>query len=96
MTLSRIATGVFRHPDDTFLQYDEVRSYAVHGEIAPTVTPQQASHFAWAVRDTLDQYLTVANKHGFTRRRQLLDLLDGYPGRDKLITWIREHGSECR
>ena len=96
MTLSRIATGVFRHPDDTFLQYDEVRSYAVHGEIAPTVTPQQASHFAWAVRDTLDQYLTVANKHGFTRRRQLLDLLDGYPGRDELITWIREHGSECR
>jgi hypothetical protein len=94
MTLSRIATGVFRHPDDTFLQYDQVRSYAVHGEIAPTMTPEQASVFAWAVRDTLDQYLTVANKHGFTRRRQLLDLLDGYPGRDELITWIREHGSD--
>ena len=27
MTLSRIATGYFRHPDDTFLPYDEVRSY---------------------------------------------------------------------
>lgn len=92
MTLSRIATGYFRHPDDTFLQYDQVRSYAVHGEIAPMVTPEQASIFAWAVRDALDQYLNVANEHGFTRRRQLLDLPDGYPGRGELITWIREHG----
>lgn len=25
---------------------------------------------------------------------QLLDLLDQYPGRDALITWIRENGSE--
>ena len=32
MTLSRFATGHFRHPDDTFLQYEQVRSYAVHGE----------------------------------------------------------------
>jgi len=93
MTLSRIATGYFRHPDDTFLQYDQVRSHAVHGEIAPTVTREQASLFAWAVRDTLDQYLTVANKHGFTSRKQLLDLLDDYPSRNELITWIREHGS---
>ena len=94
MTLSRIATGRFRHPDDTFLAYKEVRSFAVHGEAAPAVTPEQASPFAWAVRDTLDQYLTVANERGFTKRRQLLDLLDDYPGRDTLIAWIREHGSD--
>lgn len=94
MTLSRIDTGYFRHPDDTFLQYDRVRSYAVHGEIAPTVTPAQASDFAWAVRDALDQYLAVASNHGFTKRKQLLDLLDNYPGRDALITWIRENGSD--
>jgi hypothetical protein len=93
MTHSRIATGYFRHPDNTFLKYDQVRSYAVHGEIAPTVTPEQARDFAWAIRDTLDQYLAVASEHGFTRRRQLLDLLDGYPDRDELISWIREHGS---
>jgi hypothetical protein len=94
MTLSRIAQGYFRHPDDTFLQYDQMRSYAVHGEIAPTVTPAQASDFAWAVRDTLDEYLAVARQSGFTKRRQLLDLLDNYPGRDTLVTWIREHGSD--
>lgn len=93
MTLSAIVTGQFRHPDDTFLAYNEVRSFAVHGEAAPAVTPQQASHFAWAVRDTLDQYLTIANQHGFTKRRQLMDLLDNYPDRDKLIAWIRENGS---
>jgi hypothetical protein len=93
MTLSRIATGYFRHPDNTLLQYDQVRSFAGHGEVAPPVTPEQASNLAWAVRETLDQYLTVANAHGFTRRKQLLDLLDSYPGRDDLIAWIREHGS---
>jgi hypothetical protein len=92
MTLSRIATGAFRRPDDTFLQYDQLRSYAVHGEVAPVVTTEQASDFAWAVRDTLDQYLTVARENGFTRRSQLLDLLDTYPGRDVLIDWIRARG----
>lgn len=93
MTLSEIANGYFFHPDDTFLQYDQIRSHAVHGEIAPTVTAEQAAEFAWAVRDTLDQYLTVASRHGFTRRRQLLDLLNNYPKRHELITWIRERGS---
>jgi hypothetical protein len=66
----------------------------VHGEVTPAVTAEQAGLFAWAVRDTLDQYLTVAGKHGFTRRKQLLDLLDGYPGRQDLITWIRGHCSK--
>ena len=28
-----------------------------------------------------------------TRRKQLTDLLDGYPGRDELIDWIRQKGS---
>lgn len=93
MTLSRIATGSFRHPDDTLLQYEEVRSYAVHGEIAPDVTPEQASAFEWAVRDTLNQYLKVASENGYTRRKQLTDLLDGYAGRDELIDWIRQKGS---
>jgi hypothetical protein len=94
MTLSRIATGYFRDPDDTFLQYEEVRSYAVHGEIAPPVTAEQASLFDWAVRDTLDQYLTVAARENLTRRSKLLQLLDEYPGRGDLIAWIRQHGSE--
>jgi hypothetical protein len=94
MTLSAIATGHFRPPDNTFLAYKEVRSFAVHGEVAPAVIPQQADHFARAVQDTLDQYLTIANQHGYTKRRQLMDLLDNYPDRDKLIAWIREHGSD--
>jgi hypothetical protein len=93
MTLSRVATGYFRHPDVTFLQYDQVRSYAVHGELPPTVTLGQASDFEWAVRDTLDQYLTVASEHGFTQRKELLNLLDSYENRDALVTWIRDNCS---
>lgn len=93
MTLSAIANNYWFHPDDTFLQYDQVRSYAVHGEIAPPVTEQQAAEFAWVVRDTLDQYLAIASSNGFTKRSELLDLLDNYPRRQELITWIRERGS---
>jgi hypothetical protein len=93
MTLGVIATGLFRNPDDTFLAYKEVRSFAVHGEAEPPVTPEQASDFEWAVRETFDQYLTVAKERGFTKRRQLLQLLDNYEDQDKLIAWIRQHGS---
>lgn len=94
MTLSRIAIECFPHPDDTFLHYDQIRSFAVHGEVAPPVSPAQAGRFALGVRNALDQYLTVAKKHNFTKRKQLLDLLDSYAGRDDLIAWIREHGSD--
>jgi hypothetical protein len=65
----------------------------VHGEAEPPVTPKQASNFERAVQETYDQYLTVANKHGFTKRRQLLQLLDNYENRNELIAWTREHGS---
>jgi len=51
MTLSAIATGGFRNPDDTFLAYKEVRSFAVHGEAEPPVPPEQASDFERVVRE---------------------------------------------
>jgi len=57
------------------------------------VTPEQASDFERDVRETFDQYLNVAKERAFTRRQQLLQLLDNYEDRDKLIAWIREHGS---
>jgi len=70
-----------------------VRSFAVHGEAEPPVTLEQASDFERAVRETFDQYLTVAKKRGFTKRRQLLQLLDNYGARDDLVAGIRERSS---
>jgi hypothetical protein len=93
MTLSRLATGYFRHPDDTLLQYDEVRSYAVHGEITEDISPEQAGQFEWAVRDTFSQYLDFARQHGIARRSELTGLLDADPIRADLIEWIRANGS---
>jgi hypothetical protein len=93
MALSTIATGRFRNPDDTFLAYKDVRSFAVHGEAEPPVTPKQAGNFERSVRETYDQYLTVAKERGFTKCQQLLQLLDNYENRNELIAWIREHGS---
>jgi hypothetical protein len=93
MTLSRLVTGYFRHPDDTLLQYDKVRSYAVHGEITNAVSPEQASQFEWAVRDTFNHYLDLARQRGLSRRRDLTRLLDTDPIRTDLIDWIRANGS---
>jgi hypothetical protein len=70
--------------DDTFLAYKEVRSLAVYGEAELPVNPEQTSDFERAGRETFDQYLTVAKKRGFTKRRQLLQLLDNYGVRDDL------------
>jgi hypothetical protein len=93
MTLSRLVTGHFRDPDDTLLQYDEVRSYAVHGEIAENVSLGQANQFEWAVRDTFNEYLELARQRGCTRRSQLTALLDDDTVRGHDIVWIRERGS---
>jgi hypothetical protein len=57
------------------------------------VTEQQAAEFALTVRETLDQYLVVASERGFTKRKQLLDLIDSYSQREEQITWIRENCS---
>jgi hypothetical protein len=94
MTLSRLATGYFGHPDETLLQYDDVRSYAVHGEVAPEVDEEQAARFEWAVRDTFNQYLELSRQQGFTKRSQLTAFLDDEVNRSADIEWIRKYATE--
>jgi hypothetical protein len=90
--LSQIATGSFTDPNETYFLYDEVRSGAVHGEDAPTVSWDDVGSFASVVRDALSQYLDYAEAHGFSQRSRLLRALDEHPDAPKLAAWLRENG----
>jgi hypothetical protein len=90
--LSHITTGGFRQPSITWFLYDKVRSGAVHGEEVPELSWRVTSGVEWSVRDVLNQYLSLAKKHGLTKRNQLLRLLDEHPDRPALIAWLRENG----
>lgn len=92
MMLSHIIDGGFRHPNATFLYYDQIRSVAVHGGQAPDVPQKVAAQFEWAVRDALVNYLALARQHSFARRGKLLSFLDQHPDKLNLLTWIRDYG----
>jgi hypothetical protein len=92
--LSHIVEGHFPHPNTTWFLYDRVRSGAVHGEDAPNLEWETVQSFAWDVRKTLNQYLTVAKEQGFTRRGRLLRFLDEHADRPQLIAWLRQGGGD--
>ena len=92
MMLSHVIDGGFRHPNATFLYYDQIRSVAVHGGQAPDVPQKIAARFEWAVRDALVNYLALARQQGFAKRGKLLSFLDQHPDKPKLLTWIRDYG----
>ncbi|MHB8220967.1 MAG: hypothetical protein ACYDHU_11710 [Acidimicrobiales bacterium] len=50
--------------------------------------------FAWDVRRTLNQYLTVTEEQHFARRGRLLRFLDEHDDRPKLIAWLRAVGGD--
>ena len=91
MLLSHIADSGFRHPNECFLLYEEVRSAAVHGEEAPEIDDKVLSHFAWDVRRTLERYLQLAAAQGFQKRSRLLRYLDKHEDRVLVETWLREN-----
>jgi hypothetical protein len=90
--LSSFDTGSFTHPDETWFLYDTIRSVAVHGEVAPEVSEAEVQRFASGVRETLNQYLVLARKEGFARRKDLLKALDQHANRSNLIQWLRLNG----
>ena len=75
MMLGHLVEGQFSRPDECWYLYDRVRSGAVHGEDAPDVDEGVLTRFTSSVRQTLDSYLTLANRQGFQKRSRLLRYL---------------------
>lgn len=92
MMLGHVVAGHFSHPNETWFLYDQVRSGAVHGEGGPEVSDRDVSSFAWSVRKTLAQYLTLASEQGFGRRGRLLRFLNEHADRAQAVEWLRSNG----
>ena len=93
LILSHAVTGGFRHPDTTWLLYDQVRSAAVHGEAAPPIDEDTVQRLEWSVRDTLDEYLTFTATNGIKRRSALIQALDEHPDVPELANWVRDNAA---
>ncbi|MFC0504919.1 hypothetical protein [Micromonospora costi] len=68
--LGHLVGGGWPAPENIYYQYEKVRSAAVHG--APRSHRQQAERFGHDVIRTLNEFLTFAETHGFTKRAQVL------------------------
>jgi len=89
LVLSHIVSGGFREPNTIWLLYDAVRSATVHGEAPPPVDEAIVDSFEWAVRDTLNEYLTFANTQNIGKRGKLIRALTSHPDVPQLVAWIR-------
>jgi hypothetical protein len=93
MMLSHIVEGHFTNPITTFDFYQVTRSDAVHGESISEVEESMYEQFSSTMLGSLNQYMEIAHREGFTSRRQMRDYLDGHPDRPLLIKWVRDRGA---
>jgi hypothetical protein len=93
MMLSHIVDSRFTNPITTFDLYQVTRSDAVHGESISEVEDSQYEQFSMVMLRTLEQYLEIVNREGFTKRKQLRRFLDEHADRAVLITWVKSRGS---
>jgi len=87
--LGHLVTGMFSHPNEAWFLYDEVRSGAVHCEDAPAVDWDTVRGFAWTVRTTLNQHLSLTSRQNIGRRAVLLMTLDQHHDQTPLVAWLR-------
>lgn len=89
LVLSHVVSGGFREPNKTWNLYDQVRNAAVHGEDPPPVDHVTVRDLEWAVRDTLNEYLSFASTQSIGRRGKLIQALTSHPDVPQLADWIR-------
>ncbi len=93
MMLSHLVDDNFTNPITTFDLYQVTRSDAVHGETISEIEGAEYTRFSMTMHRTLEQYIEIAKREGFTKRRQLRKYLDEHADRAILINWVRTRGS---
>lgn len=90
-TLALETEGMFRHPSQLFELYDEVRSYAVHGEeVERPLEPNEVSKFGWDAREAIDQFLRFAEGRRLTERKEVRAALDSSESRATILMRLAE------
>lgn len=88
--LGKVASGGFAHPGRIFTIYDQVRSTAVHGEIAPTISRGTVTQLAFDIRRAVDETLTFARAHNLPSRKAVLKALKRQDQWDEVANWLRQ------
>jgi hypothetical protein len=83
--LGLLTSGGFTHPNRTYLLYDEVRSYAIHGEAPRPISQREVDDLAWDVRRAINEFLEYARAKGFTKRAHVRKALDEHERRDSVV-----------
>jgi hypothetical protein len=81
--------GIIFSPVQSLELYDTVRSKAVHGEIVRSVDEDVAHQFAFEIQRTIDQFIRLKNREGFTTRRQLRRYLNDHKDRAQMIDFLK-------
>ena len=93
MMLSHLVDGNFTNPITTFDLYRVTRSDAVHGETISEVEDAEHTQFWTTMHRSLEQYIEITKREGFTKRRQLRRYLDEHADRTLLINWVKTRGA---
>jgi hypothetical protein len=93
MMLSHLVDGNFTNPITTFDLYRVTRSDAVHGETISEVEDAEHTQFWLTMHRSLEQYIEITKREGFTKRRQLRRYLDEHADRTLLINWVKTRGA---
>ncbi|MFG2058975.1 hypothetical protein ACGFI9_33630 [Micromonospora sp. NPDC048930] len=87
--LGHLVSGGWPAPENIYYQYEKVRSAAVHGGEPPEVTDKQAERFGHDVNRALNEFLTFAETHGFTKRAQVLRALASHEDVPRVLEHLR-------
>lgn len=87
--LGHVVSDGWPAPENIYYQYEEIRSAAVHGSEPPEVTDRQAERFGHDVIRTLNEFLTFAETHGFTKRAQVLAALASHEDVPRVLEHLR-------
>jgi len=68
--LGHAVKGMFPDPYRLYYLYDQVRSYATHGE-ATEVTDDDVSYLDWNIRETMFELVSFCNERNLTKRSQV-------------------------
>jgi hypothetical protein len=86
--LAHLAVGHYRDPGILYSLYGQVRSAAVHGSIAPEMSPQDFYWFDRTVRESLNHALTFAKTKGISRQSKVIAALDHHDETASFRAWI--------
>lgn len=92
--LGHIVQGGFPDPHRLYYLYDQVRSYATHGEAPADVIEDDIVYLTWNIRETLLDLVTFCQDRNLTSRKQVRQELVKEGVGEQTLNYLRETGPQ--